>query len=105
VVDAGIGMVVVVFMVLMVVVVAVGRGVVLFFLLVGQELVDETFCLLVRWCRRAAEVGWDRVVGDEGALATVGVGRVEDDLQGVSCSSMTVSGLGYLPLPNRAPRH
>jgi hypothetical protein len=110
VVDADIGMVVVVFMVFMafmvfMVVMTVGREVVLSFLLVGQELVDEAFCLLVRWCRRAAEVGWDRVVGDEGALATVGVGRVEDDLQGVSCSSMTVSGLGYLPLPNRAPRH
>jgi hypothetical protein len=87
-VDASIGMVAVVFMVL-VVVVTVGREVVLSLLLVGQELVDEAFCLGARRCWRAAEMGWDRVVGNEGALATVGVGRVEDDLLGVSCSSRT----------------
>jgi hypothetical protein len=78
-VDASIGMVAVVFMVL-VVVVTVGREVVLSLLLVGQELVDEAFCLGAMRCWRAAEMGWDRVVGNEGALATVGVGRVEDDL-------------------------
>ena len=89
VVDAGTTMVVVVFMILMVVV-AVGREVVLSLLLVGQELVDEAFCLAARRYWRAAEVGWDRLVGDEGALAAVGVGRVEDDLLGVSRLSRTV---------------
>ena len=57
-VDAGIGMVVVVFVVFMVTA-TVGREMVLSFLLVGQELVDEAFCLGLRRCWRAAEVGWD----------------------------------------------
>ena len=76
-VDVGPGLVVfvvvVVLVVMAVMVAAVDWEVVLPFPLVGQELVDEAFCLVVRRGWRAAEMGWDRFVGDEGALAAVGI--------------------------------
>jgi hypothetical protein len=42
--------------------------------LVGQELVDEAFCLVVGWRVCPAQMRWHRVVGDERALAAVGAG-------------------------------
>lgn len=43
-----------------------------------EDLVDEAFRLC---CGVAVEVGDDGFVGDEGALAAVGVGRVKEDLE------------------------
>ena len=50
------------------------------FPLVGQELVHQAFCLLGRywWC--TTEMGWNRVVGYQGALPAIGIRFIKDNL-------------------------